>query len=100
MEKAYKFRIYPNKTQRELISKTFGCCRFVYNKYLAKRIELYEENKGAFSYVQCANDMNTVGVERFNDMQGKYVRVATKSWGDTVKIVGNIIKDQSEEKEE
>ena len=25
---AYKFRIYPNKIQRELISKTFGCVRF------------------------------------------------------------------------
>ncbi|HIE0520606.1 TPA: helix-turn-helix domain-containing protein, partial [Clostridioides difficile] len=37
VEKAYKFRMYPNKKQQELIKKTFGCCRFVYNKYLAKR---------------------------------------------------------------
>ena len=62
-EKAYKYRIYPNKAQRELISKTFGCCRFVYNKYLAKRIELYKENKEAFSYVQCANDMKKLKSE-------------------------------------
>ncbi|HBH3982102.1 TPA: helix-turn-helix domain-containing protein, partial [Clostridioides difficile] len=27
MEKACKFRIYPNKKQQELINKTFGCCR-------------------------------------------------------------------------
>ncbi|KAK2346315.1 hypothetical protein XC55_00700 [Clostridioides difficile] len=40
MEKAYKFRMYPNKKQQELINKTFGCCRFVYNKYLAKRMEV------------------------------------------------------------
>lgn len=57
MEKAYKYRIYPNKKQREIITKTFGCCRFVYNTYLAKRIEMYEKNKEKFSYVQCANDM-------------------------------------------
>lgn len=57
MEKAYKYRIYPNKKQREIITKTFGCCRFVYNTYLAKRIEMYEKNKETFSYVQCANDM-------------------------------------------
>ena len=57
MEKAYKYRIYPNKKQREIITKTFGCCRFVYNTYLAKRIEMYEKNKERFSYVQCANDM-------------------------------------------
>nr|WP_330395675.1 helix-turn-helix domain-containing protein [Clostridioides difficile] len=40
MKKAYKFRLYPNKKQQELINKTFGCCRFVYNKYLAKRRNL------------------------------------------------------------
>lgn len=57
MEKAYKYRIYPNKSQKIQIAKTFGCCRFVYNYYLAKRIELYEKNKETFSYVQCANDM-------------------------------------------
>ena len=26
MEKAYRYRIYPNKKQKELIAKTFGCC--------------------------------------------------------------------------
>ena len=57
MEKAYKYRIYPNKKQQEIIIKTFGCCRFVYNTYLAKRIELYKESKEYFSYVDCANDM-------------------------------------------
>lgn len=62
-EKAYKYRIYPNKKQKEIISKTFGCCRFVYNKYLAKRIEMYEENKETFSYVQCANDMKQLKSE-------------------------------------
>ena len=63
MEKAYKYRIYPNKKQQEIISKTFGCCRFVYNKYLAKRIDMYEKNKGAFTYVQCANDMKQLKTE-------------------------------------
>ena len=30
--KAYKYRIYPTKEQEILLSKTFGCCRFVWNK--------------------------------------------------------------------
>lgn len=38
--------------------------------------------------------MDVVGVERFNDMQGKYIRVATKGWGSSVKIIGNLIKDK------
>jgi len=45
MLKAYKFRLYPNKTQQEYFSKTFGCTRFIYNKMLADRIKSYEENK-------------------------------------------------------
>ena len=45
MEKAYKFRIYPNKKQEVLIQKTFGSCRFVFNHYLAKRIECIKRIK-------------------------------------------------------
>ena len=63
MEKAYKYRIYPNKKQQEIITKTFGCCRFVYNTYLAKRIELYKKSKETFSYIQCANDMKQLKSE-------------------------------------
>ena len=36
MNKAYKFRIYPDKLQKELIDKTFGCSRFIYNYFLNK----------------------------------------------------------------
>lgn len=45
IEKTYKFRIYPNKKQEELIQKTFGCVRYVYNRALEERIELYK-NEG------------------------------------------------------
>lgn len=57
MEKSYKYRIYPNKQQEELIHKTFGCCRFVYNYYLNKKIELYKESRKSLSYINCAKDM-------------------------------------------
>ena len=45
MEKAYKFRIYPNASQVQLIHRTFGCCRFVFNRYLDMRIKAYENEK-------------------------------------------------------
>lgn len=38
--------------------------------------------------------MDTVGVERFQNLKGKYIRVASKGWGDTIKIIGNVLKDQ------
>ena len=36
MYKAYKFRLYPNRIQKVLINKMFGCTCFVYNYYLEK----------------------------------------------------------------
>ena len=45
MLKAYKFRLYPNKTQESLINQHFGACRFVYNFSLEKKIKFYEQNK-------------------------------------------------------
>jgi len=57
MEKAYKFRLYPNKEQQEIVNKTFGCCRFVYNHYLAKRIELYKSDKSTMNYNACSADL-------------------------------------------
>ena len=43
--KAYKLRIYPTDFQRELIEKTFGCTRYIYNNFLAERKNKYEESK-------------------------------------------------------
>lgn len=45
MNKTYKYRLYPNQSRLILINKTFGCCRFIYNKMLADKIAYYEETK-------------------------------------------------------
>ena len=37
MNRAVKCRIEPNKGQIALLSKTFGCCRFLYNRMLTER---------------------------------------------------------------
>ena len=42
IQKAYKVRLYPNGQQVELIRKTFGCCRYVYNHTLAVRKDAYK----------------------------------------------------------
>ena len=41
--KAYKFRLYPNKEQKILFAKTFGCVRFIYNQMLSDKIAHYKE---------------------------------------------------------
>ena len=57
MEKAYKFRIYPTAEQEKLIHQSFGCTRFVYNYYLAKRKEAYEEHNKQMTYNDCSSDL-------------------------------------------
>ena len=50
MQKGVKFRIYPNREQKNLINQTFGCCRLVYNRGLAMREEAYKNgNKIGYS---------------------------------------------------
>lgn len=60
MLKAYRYRIYPTKKQEDLIQKTFGCCRFVYNQTLAYRKNLYETKKESMSKIDCNNYVNRI----------------------------------------
>ena len=48
MEYSYKFRIYPNAAQENLIQRTFGCCRFVFNHFLAERMKHENICQGGF----------------------------------------------------
>lgn len=50
--KAYKVRIYPTKAQIQQIEKTFGCCRFIYNYFLAKSIKDYDNTGKSNTYNQ------------------------------------------------
>lgn len=58
MLKAYKYRIYPNDEQIIQLAKTFGSCRFVYNYYLARKIDLYKTEQKSISKYDCNNNCN------------------------------------------
>lgn len=54
-----------------------------------------KEFKGSASGMEAImRIMDVVGVEDFVDLKGKHVRVATKGWGSSVKIIGHFIEDQ------
>lgn len=42
---AYKYRMYPNKEQKEYFAKCFGCVHFIYNRMLSDKIEYYNKTK-------------------------------------------------------
>lgn len=50
----YKYRIYPNKTQANLINRTLGSCRFVFNHFLAVRRDQWDANHQSVTYNQTA----------------------------------------------
>lgn len=54
MQKGVKFRIYPNKEQKNLIHQTLGCCRLIYNGGLAMRNEAFK-NGNNIGYTQTSS---------------------------------------------
>lgn len=63
MEQAYRFRIYPTDEQIALIRKTFGCKRFVYNRYLDKRNCAYKYEGYNLKLRECDKDMTDMKKE-------------------------------------
>ena len=51
--RAYKTEINPTQEQIQIIHKTIGVCRFIYNFYLAHNKEVYaKEKKFVSSYYE------------------------------------------------
>jgi putative transposase len=55
--KAYKFRLYPNGDQQQLIEKTFGCCRLVYNLALEVKMAAYRSLRVSLSSFDLCNQL-------------------------------------------
>ena len=64
MKKAFKYRIYPNKIQKELIQKTFGCTRYVYNYFLNLRKNEYENNNKKLDYYDTSKILTQLKQEK------------------------------------
>ncbi|WML46506.1 IS200/IS605 family element RNA-guided endonuclease TnpB [Neobacillus sp. PS3-40] len=65
INKSYKFRLYPNKSQIILINKTIGCTRFVFNFFLNKQKE-----KDAYWYI--VEEMKQNGQLPDNNWKGDF----------------------------
>ena len=60
INRAYKFRLYPNREQTELLAKHFGCSRFVYNFFLNQRKEQYKLTGKTDNYYAQAKTLTTL----------------------------------------
>jgi putative transposase len=60
----YKYRLYPNKDQQTRLAVHFGCCRFVYNHFLAQRKDTYLANGKSPNYYAQAADLTKLKNEK------------------------------------
>ncbi|MBD1804509.1 IS200/IS605 family element transposase accessory protein TnpB [Microcoleus sp. FACHB-SPT15] len=67
MEKAYSYRFYPNSEQENLLRRTLGCVRLVYNRALAARTEAWYERQERIDYVQSSTLLT--GWKKQDDLQ-------------------------------
>lgn len=48
--RTYRFALYPNEEQKELLARHFGCVRYVYNHFLQERIRQYQSHQRSDNY--------------------------------------------------
>jgi transposase len=53
MLKAYKFRLYPTKSQRTKMERTLDLCRWTYNQTLAYRKNAWEKEQRSIMCSRC-----------------------------------------------
>jgi len=117
MLKAFKYRIYPNKLQSELINKHIGSCRFIYNLALETKRLAYSGNNHNLSCFDLMNQLPELKKEciwlkeinaqslqqaitnldtaytRFFKSQGDFPKFKKKSSRQSYKIPQNVIVD-------
>ena len=60
INRTFRFRLYPNRKQTELLAKHFGCTRFVYNYFLSQRKEQYRLTGKSDNYYVQAKALTTL----------------------------------------
>ena len=64
IHRGYKYRLYPNKAQRETLAQTFGCCRYVYNWGLDRKSTAYKETGKSLSAYDLSKELTALKKEK------------------------------------
>lgn len=66
IHKSFKFRLLPTKEQKEILSKHFGCTRFVYNHFLKEKQDHYLNNGKTLNFNNSCKSLTELkGKEEF-----------------------------------
>ena len=85
---AYKYRIYPTKTDKILLAKHFGCCRFLYNYFLSYRKNEYEKGNKV-SYLMTQKELTKMKTQDqyswLNEVSSQSLQMAIQQLDDAYK---------------
>jgi putative transposase len=59
VKRAYKYRFYPTDQQADLLNRTFGCVRYVYNRALAERSRAWTQEQRRISFAETCRMLTT-----------------------------------------
>lgn len=83
VNKTYRFRLLPNKEQEILLSKHFGCTRFVYNFFLNERKAQYQADKKTDNYYTQASTLTKLkkqeSTQWLNEVNSQTLQFALRS---------------------
>jgi len=95
-EKAYRYRFDPTCEQENLLRRTLGCVRLVYNKAPATRTESWYERQERIGYSQTNSRKLPTQIVRFGNPRRKPTGRMSR-WKIGVRFyVGKIFEDWSE----
>ncbi len=60
VQRGYKYRLYPNKYQEQMLNKTFGCVRYVYNHGLERKEKSYKEVGRSVSHGKLMKELTAI----------------------------------------
>lgn len=89
IKKAYKYRMYPNDEQKDMINQTIGSARFIYNKMLEDKIKYYNEHKKSL------NNTPTSYKDKYEWLSAVDSQALCQSHRDLMKAYDNFFKGKS-----
>lgn len=97
MLRSYKTEINPTQEQIEIINRTIGTCRYVYNFYIAHNKEMYETDKKFVSGMEFQKWLNNEFIP--NNSEYKWIKeVSSKSVKQSIMNADRAFRDFSKEK--
>lgn len=57
-------KLYPSEAQEELLRKNIGCCRFIYNYFLSKKIKAYTKDKSTLGRKEMSDKLTRLKLKK------------------------------------